>query len=216
MSGVLRVLIASAEEATSAGIKLTLEREGFGICAQPVDVSSAIASAAAERPDVCLIDEHLAGGAIIAVHAIFQRLAGTRIVILTTSEEPRSLLSAIRAGASGYVRKDLDPTRLAATLRGVMAGEAAMSRRLTFRLMESLRTRERGRVAATTPGGPSITDRELHVLELMAEGQRTSQIAAALGIAEVTVRRHVSSAMAKLGVSDRAAAIAVLTGRARA
>jgi len=74
---------------------------------------------------------------------------------------------------------------------------------------------ERGRSASTTPGGPSITDRELEVLELMTERLRTSQIAAQLSISEVTVRRHVSSVVAKLGVQDREAAIAVLTGRSR-
>lgn len=81
------------------------------------------------------------------------------------------------------------------------------------RLLDSLRTRERGRSGPTTVGGPSMTDRQLEVLELMAEGLRTSEIAPRLSITEVTVRRHVSSAVAKLGVADRAAAIGVLTGR---
>jgi DNA-binding NarL/FixJ family response regulator len=133
--------------------------------------------------------------------------------MLTDCEEPKSLLAVIRAGAMGYVRTDLDPSRLAATIRGVRAGEAALSRRQMVRLIESLRTRDRGRSAPTTPGGPRMTDRQLEVLELMAEGLRTSEIAPRLSITEVTVRRHVSSAVAKLGVADRAAAIGVLTGR---
>ena len=82
-------------------------------------------------------------------------------------------------------------------------------------LIEALRRRDRGRSAPTTPGGPSMTDRELEVLELMTEGLRTSEIAARLKIAEVTVRRHISSATTKLGVADRDAAIAVLSGRSR-
>ena len=114
------------------------------------------------------------------------------------------------------MRKDLDPTRLPATIHGVNAGEAALSRRLTFHVLENLRTRARGRSAPTKPGGPSMTDRELEVLELMTEGLRTSEIAAQLSISEVTVRRHVSSAVSKLGVADRAAAISVLSGRSRA
>lgn len=215
MTALLRVLLAEPDAPTRTGIRLALEEAGFAVCGEPLSAGAAVETAMRERPGLCLVDEGLPGGCLVAVDAIYQRVAETKLVVLTGSEEPPSLLSAIRAGASGFVRKDLDPARLPATLRGVMAGEAALSRRLTFRLLESLRTRERGRSAPTTPGGPSMTDRELEVLELMAEGLRTSEIAASLSIAEVTVRRHVSSAVGKLGVADRAAAIAVLTGRSR-
>ena len=210
------MLLAEPDAPTRAGIRMALEADGFEICGEPLDARAATELAASERPDLCLVDEELRGGAIVAVDAIYRGRPATKLVILTDSEEPKSLLAAVRAGAAGYVRKDLDPTRLPATLRGVVAGEAALSRRLTFTLLESLRMRERGRSAPTTPGGPSMTDRELEVLELMAEGLRTSEIAARLSIAEVTVRRHVSSAVTKLGVVDRDAAIAVLTGRSRA
>ena len=215
MSPLLRVLIAEADEPTRVGLRMVLEADGFEICAEPLDAAGTIASAVQERPDACLIDEGLRGGSIVAVDGIYKRLSDTRLLLLTAAEEPKAMLQAIRAGASGFVRKDGDPSRLPATIRGVLAGEAALSRRLTFHLMESLRTRERGRAAPTTPGGPSMTDRELEVLELMTEGLRTSEIAGRLSIAEVTVRRHVSSAVAKLGVADRDAAVAILTGRSR-
>lgn len=215
MSDVLRVLLAEPDAPTRAGIRMALEAEAFVVCGEPLGAGAAVETAVRERPDVCLVAEVLPGGPLVAIDAIYHRVPECKLVMLTESEEPPSLLAAIRAGASGFVRKDLDPTRLPATLRGVVAGEAALSRRLTFRLLETLRTRERGRSAPTTPGGPSMTDRELEVLELMAEGLRTSEIAASLSIAEVTVRRHVSSAVGKLGVADRVAAIAVLTGRSR-
>lgn len=215
MTAVVRVLLAEPDAPTRAGIRFALEDAEMEICGEPLDAKSATECAIHERPRVCLIDEGLRGGAIIAVDAIYRRLPDTKLIMLTQSEEPKSLLPSIRAGAVGYVRKDLDPTRLPATIHGVLAGEAALSRRLTYRLLESLRTRERGRSAPTTPGGPSITDRELEVLELMTEGLRTSQIAMQLSISEVTVRRHVSSVVSKLGVEDRAAAIAVLSGRSR-
>lgn len=216
MSGGVRVLLAEPDAPTRAGIRWALEDAGMGICGEPLDARTATEVAVQGNPDVCLIDEGLRGGALVAVDAIFRRLPDTKLIMLTEAEEPRSLLPSIRAGAVGYVRKDLDPTRLPATIRGVLDGEAALSRRLTYRLLESLRTRERGRSAPTTPGGPSITDRELEVLELMTEGLSTSQIAMQLSISDVTVRRHVSSVVSKLGVQDRAAAIAVLTGRSRA
>jgi DNA-binding NarL/FixJ family response regulator len=215
VTDVVRVLVAEPDGPTRAGIRIALEAGGLAVCGEPLDARSAIAAALLEQPHACLIDEALRGGALVAVAAIFQRLPATRLILLTESEEPKSLMPSIRAGAVGYVRKDLDPTRLPATIRGVLRGEAALSRRLTYRVLEALRTRERGRSAPTTPGGPSMTDRELEVLELMAEGLRTSEIAAQLVISEVTVRRHVSSAVGKLGVADREAAIRVLTGRAR-
>lgn len=215
MSDVLRVLLAEPDAPTRAGIRIALEAEPFVVCGEPLGAGDAVEMAVRERPDVSLVAEVLPGGALVAIDAIYHRVPECKLVMLTESEEPPSLLAAIRAGASGFVRKDLDPTRLPATLSGVVAGEAALSRRLTFRLLETLRARERGRSAPTTPGGPSMTDRELEVLELMTEGLRTSEIAASLSIAEVTVRRHVSSAVGKLGVADRAAAIAVLTGRSR-
>jgi DNA-binding NarL/FixJ family response regulator len=111
------------------------------------------------------------------------------------------------------LRKDLGSSRLPATVRGVLDGEAAMSRRLTYRLMEALRTRSRGRMTPTRPGGPSISDRELDVLEHLTEGLGTGEIALRMSISQVTVRRHISSAMAKLGVKDRAAALKLLSGR---
>lgn len=215
MSGGVRVLLAEPDAPTRAGIRFALEDAGMEICGEPEDAKGATEIAARERPDVCLVDEGLRGGAIVAVDAIFRRLPDTKLIMLTEAEEPKSLLQSIRAGAVGYVRKDLDPTRLPETIHGVLDGEAALSRRLTYRLLESLRTRERGRSAPTTPGGPSITDRELEVLELMTEGLTTSQIAMQLSISDVTVRRHASSVVSKLGVEDRAAAIAVLTGRSR-
>ena len=216
MTDPVRVLLAEPDAPTRMGMRLALEAEGFDVRCEPMDARSAINDATRERPEVCLIDERLAAGALVAVDAIYRAVEETKLLVLTDSEEPRGLLASIRAGACGYLRKDLDPTRLPATIRGVLDGEAALSRRLTMRLMEALRTRERGRSAPTTPGGPSMTDRELEVLELMTEGLRTSEIAARLSIAEVTVRRHSSSAVSKLGVADREAAIAVLTGRSRA
>jgi DNA-binding NarL/FixJ family response regulator len=197
------------------GIRLALEAENFEVCGQPQDARSAIADAMRARPAVCLIDARLPGGALVAVDAIYRGRPQTKLLVLTGSDEPRGLLAALRAGASGYLRKDIDPARLPATIRGVLDGEAALSRRQTSVLVEALRRRERGRSAPTTPGGPSITDRELEVLELMTEGLRTSEIAARLAISEVTVRRHISSVITKLGVPDRGAAIAVLTGRVR-
>ncbi len=215
MTMPVTVLLAERDTPTRVGIRLALEAAGIEVSCEPLDAAGAAADAWTQRPMVCLIDEGLAGGALIALDAINRRLPEVKLLLLTDSEAPKHLLSAIRAGASGYLRKDLEPTRIPATIRGVLNGEAALSRTMTMTLIEALRRRDRGRSAPTTPGGPSMTDRELEVLELMTEGLRTSEISERLSISEVTVRRHVSSAVSKLGVADRSAAIAVLSGRSR-
>jgi DNA-binding NarL/FixJ family response regulator len=210
----VQILIAEPDEPTRVGLRLALEDHGFTVCAEPVDAGSVMSAAASEQPAVCLIDEALPGGSLVAVNWILTRLPTVKVILLTDAEEPATLLSSIRAGASGYLRTDLGSSRLPATVRGVLDGEAAMSRRLTYRLMEALRTRSRGRMTPTRPGGPSISDRELDVLEHLTEGLGTGEIALRMSISQVTVRRHISSAMAKLGVKDRAAALKLLSGRA--
>ena len=205
------VLLAEPDAPTCSGIRLVLEDAGFVICAEPLDRAAALAAALDHRPAICLLAERLPGGAIAALHDIYRQLPGAKLVLLTESDDPVTLLAAVRAGACGYVRTDGDPSRLPDVLRGVLAGEAALSRVMTHVLIERWRTRERGRTLATVPGASAITDRELDVLELMAEGSHTSEIAARLSISDVTVRRHVASVVAKLGVADRAGAIAVLT-----
>lgn len=212
---LVHILIAEPDEPTRVGIRLALEGHGFAICAEPVDAGSVMRAVAHETPAICLIDEALPGGSLVTVNWILTQLPTVKVIMLTDVEDPATLLSAIRAGASGYLRTDLCSGRLPATVRGVLAGEAAMSRRLTYHLMEALRTRSRGRAAPTRPGGPSISDRELDVLEHLTEGLGTAEIAWRMSISQVTVRRHISSAMAKLGVKDRAAALELLSGRVR-
>jgi DNA-binding NarL/FixJ family response regulator len=204
------VLLAEPDAPTRSGIRLVLEAAGFDVCAEPLDRAAMLAAALASRPAICLVAEPLPGGAIAALHDVYRRLPGTKLVLLTESDDPVTLFAAVRAGACGYVRKDRDPSRLPDTLRGVLAGEAALSRMMTYVLLERWRTRERGRTLVTVAGASAITDRELDVLELMAEGSHTSEIAARLSIRDVTVRRHMASVVAKLGAGDRAGAIRAL------
>lgn len=118
MSELVRLLLAHQDAPTRTGIRLALEDDGFEICDEALDAGAAVEIAVRDEPQVCLIDETLPGGAILAVDAMYRRLPATKLVVLTDSESPKSLLAAVRAGASGYLRTDLDPTRLAATLRG--------------------------------------------------------------------------------------------------
>lgn len=204
------VLLASSDAPTRVGIGLALDPARFEVCAEAVDADAAVAAALESRPEICLVDDALSGGAVAAIEAIARAVPDTRLVLLGEREDVHEVLTAVRAGAAGALRKDLPPDRLSAIVAGVLEGEAALSRRMTFRLLEVLRTRERGRELPTVGGAAPLTHRELEVLELIGEGLRTSEIAARLSIAEVTVRRHLSGVVAKLGVADRAAAVRML------
>lgn len=207
------VLLAEPDAPTRTGIRFALEATGFVVVAEPADAAAALQDAQRTLPGVCLIDAELPGGALEAVRAIHHAVAATKLLVLTTSDDPPDFVATVRAGTSGYLRKDTDPARFPDTIRGVLDGEAALSRRLTLHLMEALRTRDAGRAVVTQLGGRAMTDRELDVLEALTEGLSTAQVAHRLSISEVTVRRHISTSMAKLGVADRAAAIAALRHR---
>jgi DNA-binding NarL/FixJ family response regulator len=157
----------------------------------------------------------LPGGALAVVEAIADRLPATKFVLLGDSAEERSVLAAVMAGASGYLDKDMAPARLLATVRGVLNGEAGLSRRTTHLVLEAFRSRERGRRLPSSPGQQPLTRREFETLEMLAAGLRTTEVAAALAISEVTVRRHVQSVVAKLGVADRTEAVAALQERSQ-
>jgi DNA-binding NarL/FixJ family response regulator len=189
---------------------MALEEAGFVVCAEAADGPSAVEAARRERPNVCLIDVLMPGGGIEAAAQISNELPDTAIVMLTVSEDEDHLFDAIRAGASGYLLKDMDPDRLPAALHGVLSGEAAFPRRLMIRVIEEFSERRRRRVPLPTGGRAELTGREWQTVELLRIGNSTSAIARRLGISEVTVRRHISEAVRKLRVADRAAALQLL------
>ena len=206
-----RVLIADDHPPTRAGVKAALERDGFVVCAQAADARSAIEAARSERPDVCLLDIHMPGDGIHAAETISRELPDAAVVMLTVSRTDADLFNALRAGASGYLLKDIDPVRLPLALRGVLDGEAALPRRLVALLIEEFRERKRRRrIPLVGRRGVELTDREWEVLELMKQGRTTDEIAARLFISPVTVRTHVSAILKKLHVSTREAALELL------
>jgi DNA-binding NarL/FixJ family response regulator len=135
-------------------------------------------------------------------------------MLSATVDSPR-LFAALRAGARGYLLKDMDPARLPAALRGVLDGEAALARSLMGSVLDEFHARERGRHASQLSRlGVELTNRERQVLELLERGLSTAAIGVVLGISSVTVRRHVSEVVRKLDVPDRASALRVLRGAA--
>jgi DNA-binding NarL/FixJ family response regulator len=208
-----RVLLAEADVLTRTGVRVSLVEAGFEIAGEVADNAAAIAAAAATGPELVLVSAELPGGALGAVRSIVAARPATRLVILTHHPSGDELLDAVLAGASGYLGSDVDERRLPHALRGVLAGEVALPRRHTERLLDELRRRRRQDAVLAERASTPLTDREWEVLQLLAADASSSQIAGRLGISEVTVRRHVSAAVAKLGVPDRAAAARLVASR---
>jgi DNA-binding NarL/FixJ family response regulator len=202
----LRALVADDHAPTRRGVREALEADGFVVVAEVATAGAAVEAALRERPDVCLLDIHMPGSGIAAAGEISEQLPGARIVMLTASHEDADLFAALKAGASGYLLKDMNPERLPAALRGVMAGEAALPRTLVTRVLEEFRGAERRPLRPFLKRrGVELTSREWEVLELLREELSTAEIAARLGVSPVTVRRHVSAILGKLRVTDRKA-----------
>ena len=207
----VRVLIADSDRASRAGVRLTLASHGFDTCAEAASAEEAVALARSAMPDLCLVEAGLPGGGVAAVKQILAVSPGTAVVMLSATVDDDLLFDAVRAGARGYLLKDMDPERLPRTLRGVLDGEAALPRALVGRVLEEIRTRERGRHASELSRlGISLTHRQREVLELLDRGLDTAAIGERLSISVVTVRRHVSDILRKLSVSDREAALGLL------
>jgi DNA-binding NarL/FixJ family response regulator len=204
MTAALRVLIADDHPPTRAGVRMALERDGWEVCAEVANATDAVTAALRERPDLCLVDIGMPGNGLRAVSGISRRLPGVPIVMLTVSRSSEDLFDALRAGASGYLLKDMDPGLLPPTLRAAVAGEAALPGELAARLIEEFRAHGGGSRVVTIGGRTiEVTPRERDVLEFLSRGLSTAQMASRLLLTEVTIRRHVSSVMQKLDVASR-------------
>jgi DNA-binding NarL/FixJ family response regulator len=214
----LTIVLADDHAPTRAGVRLVLESAGFTVAAEVGSADAAVEETLRHRPALCLLDLYMPGGGISAARRIREEAPETKIVILTVSPTDSDLFEALVAGASGYLLKDASAERLPAALRAVVKGEAALPRILERRLIEEFRSLElrptpRRRFRLRGRGQVSeLTAREWEVLELIAEHLPTTVVARRLGISEVTVRRHISSAVHKLGASDRKGALELLSG----
>lgn len=208
----LGVVLADTDVAMRAGVRTTLEGHGFRILAEAVSAAEAVAAAVAHHPDVCLLAVNLPGNGITAAKQIHEAVPETRIVMLTWSHRDDDFLESLRAGADGYLLKTMSPERLPWAVRGVIEGEAALPRKLTAGLVREFRDRgRRRRLPLSVSGHPvELTAREFEVLKHLRQGEGTATIAEHLRISEITVRRHISAILHKLGVTDRRSAIQLL------
>jgi DNA-binding NarL/FixJ family response regulator len=202
----IRVLIADDHAATRADMREAVEQDArFVVCAEVADGAAAVEAALRERPDLCLLDIRMPGSGISATREITTRLPGTKVVMMTVSLDDDDLLNALRAGAVGYLLKDIDPARLPYALSDALEGGAAIPRRLVARVVAEFRDHGPRRRPVVSELGYDLTSREWEVLNLLRQGLTTAQIASKLFVSRATVRSHVAAVLKKLHVPDREA-----------
>lgn len=207
------VVLADADLVTRTGLRVALEDFGFSVVGEAGDAAEAVALVHAGSPDLALVAADLPGGGVDAVRRIAREAPESRVVVLARRPDRTELVAAVEAGADGYLSAEVAQERLPHALRAILAGEMALPRGLIRYLVEALSGRDSVRRALTSGTGARVTDREWEVLQLMADGCSSGEIARRLGIAEVTVRRHVSAAVAKLGARSREEAVGLLRRR---
>jgi DNA-binding NarL/FixJ family response regulator len=198
---VIRVLIADDHAVVRQGLRTFLDLQAdIDVVGEAADGEEAVALAAEHAPDVILLDlvmPRLDG--IGALRRLRETAPAARVIVLTSFGEDERLFTALRAGASGYLLKDVEPAELVRSIRTVHAGGAPLSPAVAARVVEELASGGGAGRAASY----DLTPRELEVLCLIARGRSNKRIALELGVAEKTVKTHVSHVLAKLGLSDR-------------
>jgi DNA-binding NarL/FixJ family response regulator len=207
--GPLRVLIADDHAPTRDDIRRALTEGGLVVCAEAANAAHAVKQALETKPDICLLDIRMPGGGVAAAWEIAARLPTTKVVMLTVSEDDADLFSALRAGAVGYLVKDVDFRVLPRALSDAVEGKAAIPPTLVSRMVKQFHTNKpRFRTTAVeTEMGPRLTSREWDVLAGLADGLSTRDIARRLQLKQSGVRAHISSVVQKLGVEDRHEAV---------
>lgn len=204
-SGPVRVMLVDDHALVRSAVRQAITAPDVEMVAEASSAEDALQIAMQVRPDVLLVDIDLPGmDGIRLVRELAPRLPETRFVMLTVSAADRDLVEAIRAGASGYLTKDLAPETLLRAVRGMVNGELAMDRRMAARLVRRLAESPRGGgPRADGPDLATLSAREREVLGLLAEGLTDRQIAETLTISPRTVETHVSSVLHKLRAKNR-------------
>ncbi|PWI43590.1 response regulator transcription factor [Streptomyces sp. ICBB 8177] len=198
-ASAIRVLLVDDHQVVRRGLRTFLEvQPDIEVVGEAADGEEGVARARELGPDVILMDVKMPGtDGITALRTLRDEGSKARVLIVTSFTERRTVVPALRAGASGYVYKDIDPDALAGAIRSVHAGHVLLQPEVA----DALLSREE------TPGGTgragTLTDREREVLGLIADGRSNREIARALVLSEKTVKTHVSNILMKLDLADR-------------
>jgi two-component system nitrate/nitrite response regulator NarL len=198
-----RLLIADYGP-TRMGVRIALAGT-VAICAEASDADEAIRAAERERPDICIVGLEIPGGGIEAIKGIVKVAPMTSVIVLAASNNSTELLACVRAGAVGFVPGSFDGAQLQRVVRAVLADEAAVPRSMVRELVLELRN-------SIAPGADGLSSRETQVLNMVRRGHTTAVIARELEISPVTVRRHISMLVAKLGVPSRVSLLSTDAG----
>ena len=206
----LSVLIVDDQALVRAGFRMILDaEEDIDVAGEAADGAEALEQAESLRPDVILMDVRMPQ--MDGIEATRRLLARdgleTKIVMLTTFDMDEYVYDALRAGASGFLLKDVPPEQLVAGIRAVAQGDALLAPSVTRRVIEEFVRRPPSSVKTVPPEIEELTPRELDVLQLVAKGLSNAEIAKELFVSETTVKTHVAHVLTKLGVRDRVQAV---------
>ena len=195
----IRVVISDDHDLFRRGLRMVLEaEEDIAVVAEAGDGQEAVARVEELAPDVVLMDVRMPRmGGIEATRLIRQLFPTTRIIVLTVSDEQDDLYGAVKAGANGYLLKEVSIEEVADAVRDVYAGESLISAALASKLLAEFSAPPKA-VDDHAPTSPRLTDREVNVLKLVALGFENAEIASQLGVSESTVRNHVANILSKL------------------
>jgi DNA-binding NarL/FixJ family response regulator len=205
----IRVLLADDQALVRGGFRMILEaRPDLEVVGEAGDGAEAVALVERLRPDVVLMDVRMPGmDGLEATRRIVASGSAARIIVLTTYDVDDSVFASLRAGASGFMLKDVRPADLADAVRVVARGDALLAPSVTRRLLDRVAGTLPGPDAAPPPDLRELTEREVEVLRLVALALSNAEIAERLVLTEATVKTHVSSVLRKLGLRDRVQAV---------
>jgi two-component system NarL family response regulator len=202
-----RLLVVDDVPLFRAGLTAALKGAGYAVVGEAPDGDGAVALAEAEQPDIVLLDVLMPGSSGLDVLEKIRAVApGAEVLLLTGSESEEDMVAAIKGGARGYILKDMPFDQLVASIDNIAGGGAAISPGMAGKLFDVTRQllRHQELVAARKP---SLTGREIEVLELVADGNTSREIGDALFISENTVKNHIRNILDKLGLHSRNEAV---------
>ena len=206
--GPLRVVVADDQALVRAGFRMILEADpGIRVVGEAADGEDAVSAVRRHRPDVVLMDVRMPVlDGLEATRRIMERAdsAGCRVIILTMFDLDEYVFAALRAGASGFLLKDVSPEHLIASVRMVASGDALLAPSVTRRLIERFAGPPE---AAAHQSLSALTEREREVLALIARGLSNAELAERLHLGETTIKTHVGRVLSKLGLRDRVQAV---------
>jgi len=202
---LIRILIVDDHTLFRSGIRLALQRhEGFDVVGEAGDGLEGIKRAKQLKPDVVLLDLHMPGtSGLEALRVLTEDVPETQVVMLTVSEDAEDLLETLRAGARGYLLKNIDTEFLLESIQRAARGESVMSPQIAHKLADSLRAPPKEQVVVADANSGKLSPREREIIVMLAHGSSNKEIARVLNLSESTIKIHVQGILRKLNIAKR-------------